>query len=449
MKKNVNMLSGSIVKGILALSLPIMVMNVLGSLFNIIDLSILKIFDNGNGYVVGAVGVCGPLITLATNLVVGISTGSNVIVARYLGKNSPEKVERAIGVSLLFALVGGMTLLIVGLTCARRFLILANCSEVLLDDASLYFRLYFLGVPLLMLYNFCAVILRASGDSRRPMIYSILSGITKVVLSYIFVGAFGMKIVGVALATIVSWVVSFSLIFICLFRSKTSVKIKLNRIKLYLPEFKEILHIGIPTALQLGFYSIANVVISSAANTFGPAASTGVSIANTFDGILYNICHAPSLAIMPYISQNLGAKNPKRAFDSVKKCILLTICIGGILGAVSSLLSPQLSSLMSDDPEVIRFSQQKMIIISSTYFICGINDVLCAAMRSMGRPITATICGLIFLCILRFLWVYFVFPLVKSLTFLYLVWPIGWALSICTIIFFYIHRAKQLKNDTI
>lgn len=446
MKKNVNMLSGSIVKGLLAISLPIMVMNVLASLFNIIDLTILKIYDTGDGYVVGAVGVCGSLITLATNLVVGISTGSNVIVARYLGKNDPEKVERSIGVSLLFALCGGTLLLIVGLTCSRLFLVWSNCSEVLLDDASLYFKLYFLGGPILMLYNFCAVILRASGDSKRPMIYSILSGIVKVLLTYLFVGGFKMKIVGVALATIISWVVSFTLIVIALLKSKTSVKIKFDRIKLYLPELKEILYIGVPTALQLGFFSIANVVISSAVNTFGPDASTGVSIANTFDGILYHICYAPSLAVMPYISQNIGAKNLKRALNSVKKCVLLTICIGAIMGATSALLSTQLSSIMSDSPVVIAYSRQKMIIISSTYFICGINDILCAAMRSMGKPITATICGLIYLCVLRFVWVYFIFPLVPTLTFLYLVWPVGWSLSICTIIFFYMHRVKQLKQ---
>ncbi len=445
MRKNVNMLSGSIIKGLLAISLPVMITSVLASLFNIIDLTILKIYDTGDGYVVGAVGVCGSLITLATNLVVGVSTGSNVIVARNLGKNDPEKVEKAIGVSLFFALAGGLFLLIIGLTCAKPLLTLINCSEVLLDDASLYFKLYFLGAPLLMLYNFCAVILRASGDAKRPMIYSIISGITKVVLNFLFVGGFGMKIVGVALATIISWLVYSIMIVITLLKSKTLIKIKLNRIKLYFPELKEILYIGIPTALQLAFYSIANVVISSAVNTFGPAASTGVSIANTFDGILYNICHAPSIAVMPYISQNIGAKKLKRAFASVKICVLLTVCIGSILGAVSAILSPQLSSLMSNDATVIGFSQQKMIIISSTYFICGVNDVLCAAMRSMGRPITSTICGVLYLCVLRFIWVYFIFPLVGTLTFLYLVWPIGWALSIFTIIFFYIHRVKQLK----
>ena len=448
MKKNLNMLSGSIVKGLFALALPIMVMNVLQSLFNIIDLTILKTYDTSVGrYAVGAVGVCGSLITLATNLIVGVATGTNVIVARYLGKNDPEKVERAIGVSILFAFFGGLLLLVVGLTCATTFLRWMNCSEVLLPQASLYFKLYFLAGPFILMYNFCASILRSSGDSRSPMIFLTIGGIVKVVLTYVFVGVFGMQIVGVALATIISWTTSFSLVTIKMLKNKGIVRIKFERIKLYTAELKEILHIGIPTALTHSFYAIANVIIASAVNTFGPDASTGISIANTFDGILYQICTAPSIALMPYLSQNIGANNLKRGLEAVWKSMLITVFLGATFGAASALLSTQLSSIMSDSPVVIAYSRQKMIIISSTYFICGINDILYASIRSMKRPMIATMCGLIYLCLIRFIWVYFIFPLVPSLTFLYLVWPIGWFLSIITMLFFFFKRVKQLKVD--
>lgn len=449
MNKNVNMLSGSIVKTVFALALPIMVMNVLQSVFNLIDSTILKMYDTSGGYAVGAVGVCATLIALITNLITGIATGSNVVVAKALGKNDQELVERAIGVSILFSLFGGIFLLIIGLSCATVFLRWTNCSEVLLPQASLYFRLYFLAGPLMTMYNFCAVILRASGDSRRPMIYLTIGGIVKVLFTLIFVAVFKMQIVGVAIATILSWVVSFGLVFIALLRNNGVVRIKFNRIKLYMEEFKAILIIGIPTALQQSFFAIANVVISSAVNTFGPDATTGISIANTFDGILYNICLAPSLAIMPFISQNIGAKNLKRATSSVGKGVIITIIIGAVFGALSAIFSTQLSSLMADSPVIIAYSRQKMIIISSTYFICGINDILTAAMRSMGKPITATVCGFIFLCLLRFIWVYFIFPLNPTLTFLYLVWPIGWGLSIIVLLFLYARRVKQLKQSLI
>lgn len=446
MNKNVNMLSGSIVKTLFALALPIMVMNVLQSVFNLIDSTILKMYDTSGGYSVGAVGVCTTLIVLITNLITGIATGSNVVVAKALGKNDQEEVERAIGVSLLFAFFGGVFLLIIGLSCATVFLRWTNCSEVLLPQASLYFRLYFLSGPLMIMYNFCAVILRASGDSRRPMIFLTLGGVVKVFFTLLFVAVFKMQIVGVALATILSWVASFTLVFIALLRNKGIVKIKFSRIKFYAEEFKAILAVGVPTALQQSFFAIANVVISSAVNSFGPDATTGISIANTFDGILYNICLAPSLAIMPFISQNLGAKNLKRATDSIVKGVFITIIIGASFGALSAIFSSQLSSLMADSPVIIAYSRQKMIIISSTYFICGINDLLTAVMRSMGKPITATVCGFIFLCVLRFIWVYFIFPLNPTLTFLYLVWPIGWGLSIIVLLFLYARRVKQLKQ---
>jgi putative MATE family efflux protein len=448
MKKEVNMLSGSIAKTLLAIALPIMVMNVLQSIFNLIDSTILKMYDTSGGYAVGAVGVCSTLIVLITQLVTGISTGSNVVVAKALGKNDQEQVERAIGVSLLFSLVGGIFLLIVGLSCATLFLRWTNCSEILLPQASLYFRLYFLAGPLIIMYNFCAVILRASGDTRRPMIFLTIGGIVKVLFTLLFVAVFKMQIVGVALATIISWVVSFALVFIALLRNEGVVKIKFSRIRFYKEEFKAILMVGIPTALQQSFFAIPNVVISSAVNTFGPDATTGISIANTFDGILYNICLAPSLAIMPFISQNLGANNLKRATKSISSGIFITIIIGVTFGALSAIFSAQLSSLMADSPAIIAYSRQKMIIISSTYFICGINDLLTAAMRSMGKPITATVCGFIFLCVLRFVWVYFIFPLLPTLTFLYLVWPIGWALSIIVLTLFVLHRIKQLKRES-
>lgn len=447
MKKEVNMLSGSIAKALLAIALPIMVMNVLQSIFNLIDSTILKMYDTSGGYAVGAVGVCSTLIVLITQLVTGISTGSNVVVAKALGKNDQEQVERAIGVSLLFSLVGGIFLLIVGLSCATLLLRWTNCSEILLPQASLYFRLYFLAGPLIIMYNFCAVILRASGDTRRPMIFLTIGGIVKVFFTLLFVAVFKMQIVGVALATIISWVVSFALVFIALLRNEGVVKIKFSKIRFYKEEFKAILMVGIPTALQQSFFAIPNVVISSAVNTFGPDATTGISIANTFDGILYNICLAPSLAIMPFISQNLGANNLKRATKSISSGIFITIIIGVTFGALSAIFSAQLSSLMADSPAIIAYSRQKMIIISSTYFICGINDLLTAAMRSMGKPITATVCGFIFLCVLRFVWVYLIFPLLPTLTFLYLVWPIGWALSIIVLTLFVLHRIKQLKRE--
>ncbi len=445
-KKEVNMLSGSIMRGILSITVPIMVMNVLQSIFNIIDMTILKIYDTDGGYSVGAVGTCGTLISLITGLLIGMATGANIIVARYIGKGDKEGVDKAVGSAIIIALIGGATLLVIGVVFARLFLTLNNCPERLLEQAVLYFRLYFLGVPISMIYNFCSAILRASGDSKRPMIYLTIGGVVKVMLTFLFVGAFDMKISGVALATILSWSVSAILGGTALIFNNGIVKINFKRIRFYKTQLKEILTVGIPSGMQQALYSIANVIISATVNTFGPDATTGISIANQFDGILYQITRAPSLAVMPYVSQNIGARNLKRVKQSILKGMYLTLIVGVLFGSLSAIFSPQLSSIMSNNPTVIAYSGQKMIIISSTYFICGINEIIGAALKGMGRPIVPMIATMIYLCALRFVWVYLIFPLLPSLTFLYLVWPVGWSLSIITLLIFFIPTARKLKK---
>jgi len=440
----VDMLSGSIVKGLLAMTLPIMVMNLSQSLFSVIDMTVLGKLVNDDA--VGAVGACGMLITLINSLMIGISAGANVVVAKHLGRGHRETVERAVGTSVLFSLVGGGALTILGLCCARVFLRWVNCPESLMDQAVLYFRIYFCGVPVLMLYNFCVAVLRATGDTQRPMVYLIIGGVSKIVLNFSLISVFRMTVDGVALATILSNLIAGGLAFLALWKHEELAPFRFRHLRFYGQELKEILYIGVPTGLQSAMYSLANVVISATVNSFGAAATKGISIANQFDNILYQICHAPSLATISYVAQNIGAHNVKRANRSVARSMLITVAFGATFGALSALFSAQLSSLMSPDPEVIRFSQQKMVIISSTYFICGINEVLCAALRGIGRPLVPTFTALAFTCILRFVWVYLIFPLVPNMTFLYLVWPVGWTLSIFTMLFFYFPTMAKLRE---
>ena len=441
-KREVNMLSGSITKALLSISIPIMVMNVLQSLFNIVDMTVLKNYDQ-SGVAVGAVGVCGTLITLITGLVIGISAGANVVVARFIGEGNREKVERAVGVSLTIALTGGALLLVTGVSLAEVFLNWNNCPKELLDQAAVYFRLYFVGTPILLIYNFCAAILRAAGDSSRPMIYVIVGGIVKLLCNFAFVAGLNMSVTGVALATIISWSVMAVLGIYALLTNKGMIRLNPKTIRFYKRELRDVLRIGVPAGLQQGLYSLANVVIAAAVNSFGPDAATGISIANNFDGILYQISTAPALAVMPYVSQNIGAGNVKRAAKSVGRGIMITSLLGASFGALSAIFSGPLSSIMSDSPAVIAYSQQKMIIISSTYFICGINEIMGSALRGMGRPNIATVSTLIFMCALRFAWVYLIFPLFPNLTFLYLVWPISWVLSIVFLLLYFFPTLKK------
>ena len=443
-RKDVNMLSGSIVKGLLAITIPIMLMNVLTSLFNIIDMRMLKAFDTGMS--VGAVGAGGTLITFISNLVTGVAVGANVAVARHIGRKEPEDANRAAGTAVAFAFAASCVLMVVGVCFASPLLDLMNCSEELKQHgAILYFRMYFAGIPVLMVYTFCVSILRSSGNSKRIMVISITGGVVKVASNFLALAVFRMGVLGVSLANITSWLVFFGMAMWTLTRKDSIVRLQFKNIRFDKNELGPVLRVGVPSALQMGMYSIANVIIAAAVNKFGTAATTGVSIANTFDGILYNLSHATSLAVLPYVSQNIGAGNVKRANQSVWKGMYITICVGAVLGGLSAIFSTQLSSIMSDDPTVIAYSRQKMIIISSTYFICGINDIVCAALRGMGKPMIPTIATMVFMCGLRFLWVYAIFPLVPNLAFLYLVWPIGWVLSIVSLLPVYFPTVKKLQ----
>lgn len=443
--KNVDMLSGSITKGLLSMSVPIMIMNVMQSIFTIIDMTALKHFSSDSS--VGAIGVCGTLITLVTSLLVGVASGANVVVAKRIGQGDKEDTNKAAMTAILTAIVGGLLLMIIGVTFAESFLKMTNCPESLLPKATSYFRIYFLGVPILMFYNFCASILRAIGDTKKPMIFIILAGFLKVVFTILFLMFTDMTVEGVAIATIISQLVASVLAFITILRNNDIIQLNFKKMRFYGKELKEMLFLGIPTGIQHALYSLANVVIVTAVNGFGANASTGLSIANQFDGILYQVSVAPSLAVMPYIAQNAGAGNIKRVKKIILRAILITVAFGASLGSLSAIFSGELSSIMSSNPEVIAYSKQKMIIISSTYFICGINEVMGGILKGLGKPIIPTISTLIFMCLIRFPWVYFVFPLYPTLTFLYLIWPIGWILSIITQLFAYFPAISKLQKQ--
>lgn len=447
MSKNVDMLSGSISKGLLAMIIPIMIMNVMQSLFNIIDMTVLRIFSDDSA--VGAVGACGMLITLCTSLLIGMAAGANVVVAKRVGSGDRERSDSAVMTSILLAIVGGFILIIIGVLGSETFLKMTNCPESLLPQATLYFKIYFYGIPIMMMYNFCASILRAVGDTKRPMYFLILGGIIKVIFTILLVSVFDMTVDGVAIATIISQIIACVLAFCTLLKKKDIIRINFKKIKFDLAELKDILYIGVPAGFQSALYSLANVLITSVVNSFGANATTGIAIANQFDGILYQISYAPSLATTPYIAQNVGAGNIKRVRQTLIRAVIITTAFGATFGSLSALFSGQLSSIMSSTPEIIAFSRQKMIIISSTYFICGINDVLGGVMRGLGKPIIPTISTLVYMCLFRFVWVYLIFPLCPNLTFLYLVWPIGWLLSIGTLLIAYFGTMAKYKGISV
>ena len=255
-----------------------------------------------------------------------------------------------------------------------------------------------------------------------------------------------MAVEGVAIATIVSNTIACGLTLSVLLRSKDKVHISFKTLNICLSDLKEILFVGVPAGLHFTFSSLANVVMTSAVNSFGADATTGVSIANQFDVILYQVSNAPSLATISYVAQNIGAKNYKRVKEAVLKSLIITVAFGFSLGIIFAVFSKQLSGLITSTPAVIEYSCQRLIIIALTYFLCGINDVIGGALRGMGKPIVPMLTTLIYMSGLRFVWVYSIFPLFPNLTFLYSVWPVGWILSIITLLIVYFSAMKKLQN---
>ena len=447
--KNVDMLHGSIAKGIFAMSIPIMVMNVLQMLFNIIDMSALKWF--GKESAVGAVGACGTLISVSTALLIGLSAGANVVIARHLGTKEQERANDATSTALIVSVVGGALFAIAGFILAEKLLMMTNCPESLLKQATTYFRIYFCGLPVLMISYFCAAILRSVGDAKKPLRFSIVSGIIKTLLSILFVGVFNLSVEGVAIATILATVVIDTLYLRAILKYKDILQVNLLKLRFDMEEFKQILQNGIPAGLQSGLYSVANLTILATVNSFGEAATTGLSIANQFDAILYYVAYSPSLAVIPFVAQNMGAKNYDRVRKIIKTSILIVVGLGATFGALSAIFSGQLSGMMTSDPAVIAYSQQKMRLVSSTYFICGINEIMGGVHKGMGKPILPTVATFVFMCLIRFPWVWYVFPLFSgphSLTYLYLIWPIGWILSITTLVIGYFPAMKKIELAT-
>ncbi|MBQ3135749.1 MAG: MATE family efflux transporter [Oscillospiraceae bacterium] len=443
--QNVNMLSGSITKGLLGLTFPIMIVNVAQALFSIADMTVLRVFADDSA--VGAVGSCTMLTALCINLLVGISVGANVVTARHLGAGSKERAAAATTTALVFSAFGSLVLAVIGLVFAETFLRWTNCPQALLPGAVLYFRLYFAGCPAIMLYNFCSALLRASGETKKPMYFLILGGICKLLVNLFCSAVLDIGVAGVGIATILSYLIAGVLCFLTILHQHDVFHLYFPHFSFHVTELKEMLRVGIPAGIQNSLYALANVVITATVNSFGEHAATGVSIANQFDNLLYQVSIATSLAVTPYVSQNVGAGNFKRVRQALLRAVLITTAFGAGLGALSAIFSGSLSSIMSGNPDVIRFSQQKMVIVSSTYFICGICETLVGTLRGIGRNTIPTVATFVFMCLLRLAWVEWVFPLCPpDLSFLYLVWPVGWVACIITYLIVFFPAISKLQR---
>ena len=436
------LVNGSIFRALFLFSLPLIITNTVQVLFHAADTAILGIMASDQA--VAAVGACGPIITMLVSIFTGFSAGANVLVARRFGAQDEDGVKKAIGTSLLIGFSSGLILMVIALIFSRSLLILLKCQPEVLDMATLYMQIYFLGMPITMLYNFVASILRASGDSFHPMLYMLIAGGTNVALNVLFVGAFHLDVAGVAIATVLSNAIALTLALISLLRSKGMCRVELPHLRIRRIELMEIVRVGIPASMSAIFFYVGNLFLSAAVNQLSTDAMAASTIASQFDGLIYTVGAAIAGSVTAMVGQNFGAKKFDRVSKTIKTSILYVTAVSLSLGVIIVLFADPLLNLMTDSPNVAALAKSKMTLLCLTYFITSIMEVFSGALRALGRQNTTMVVGAISGLGFRSLWALFVFPLYPTLGFLYSVYNVSAFFAIIIYICVYRDTRKKL-----
>ena len=390
-------------------------------------------------------GSTGALINLFVNVFIGFSIGTNVLVAQYFGARDEKNVHETVHTSILLGIVGGFILIVAGMVFAKPMLEWMDTPEDVLSHAVLYMRIYFIGMPAMLVYNFGAAILRAIGDTRRPLYYLLSAGVINVILNLFFVIVLDMGVAGVATATVISQIVSAILIVRCLMHSDGIYRLDLHELKIYKRKMVHIAKIGLPAGVQGAVFSLSNVLIQSSVNSFGSIAMAGNTAAGNIEGFVYTSMNAVYQTALSFTSQNVGGERQDRIPKIVFQCLAIVTVVGAVLGNLAYQCGPFLLNIYSSDPEVIQYGMSRMQIICQWYFLCGIMDVAVGILRGMGYSVMPMLVSLAGACGLRVLWIFTVFVWKHSLFVLYLSYPITWTITLAVhfICFFVIWKRKK------
>lgn len=421
------MCNGSIADKILLFALPLMASSLLQLLFNAADVVVVGKFAGKEA--LAAVGSNTALINLLINLFVGLSVGTNVVVARDLGAGRHDNVSRSVHTSMTLALISGVVMTVFGTVMVRQLLEWMSSPTDVIDLATVYLRIYFFGMPALLTYNFGAAILRAQGDTRRPLYFLFLSGVVNVVLNLFFVIVLHMDVAGVALATIISQYISAALVVWCLVREEGALRLELNKLGLQWSVIRRILQVGLPAGCQGVVFSLSNVVIQSAINSFGSTVVAGSSASANLEGFVYTAMNAFSQAAVTFTSQNMGARKYQNLNRVVLNCLLCAIVTGVVLGGGAVLAGAQLLHFYSSDAAVIAAGYERLRVICGTYLLCGIMDTLASSLRGLGYSVLPMVVSLVGSCLLRLVWIATIFQLNRTPFMLYISYPISWVLT--------------------
>lgn len=438
-----DMCNGPIFGKLLVFALPLMLSGILQLLFNAADIVVVGKFSGSHA--LAAVGSTGALINLFVNVFIGFSIGTNVLVAQYFGARDEKNVHETVHTSILLGIVGGFILIVAGMVFAKPMLEWMDTPEDVLSHAVLYMRIYFIGMPAMLVYNFGAAILRAIGDTRRPLYYLLSAGVINVILNLFFVIVLDMGVAGVATATVISQIVSAILIVRCLMHSDGIYRLDLHELKIYKRKMVHIAKIGLPAGVQGAVFSLSNVLIQSSVNSFGSIAMAGNTAAGNIEGFVYTSMNAVYQTALSFTSQNVGGERQDRIPKIVFQCLAIVTVVGAVLGNLAYQCGPFLLNIYSSDPEVIQYGMSRMQIICQWYFLCGIMDVAVGILRGMGYSVLPMLVSLAGACGLRVLWIFTVFVWKHSLFVLYLSYPITWTITLAVhfICFFVIWKRKK------
>lgn len=444
-----DMCSGPILRKMLMFALPLMLSSILQLLFNAADIVVVGKFAGDNS--LAAVGSNTALINLLTNLFIGLSIGANVVAARHYGAKAWDDLRRTVHTAMLLSMLSGALLLVLGVIGAEQMLIWMQTPEEVLPLATVYLRIYFLGMISTMVYNFGSALLRAVGDTKRPLYFLLCAGIINVILNLLFVIGFQMDVMGVAIATIISETVSALLVLRCLVKEKGGIHLELRAMRIDRKKMLQILRIGLPAGFQGVVFALSNVVIQSSVNIFGNIVVAGNSAAANLEGFVYMAMNAFYQTTLSFVSQNYGAGEQKRINRIVllgEACVIVT---GTLLGNMVVFFGNDLLQIYSNNPEVIAAGMVRLHYISMIYALCGIMDVMVGALRGIGYSIMPMIVSIVGVCVLRLIWLATVFqiPEFHKIETVYLSYPVTWILtSLVYIVFFVWIRIRSARKKS-
>ena len=441
-----DMCTGSIFSKMLIFTIPLMLSSMLQLLFNAADIIVVGNFAGDKS--LGAVGSTGSLINLITNLFIGLSIGVNVLVARYYGSNQKENLHNTIQTSVLLSVILGCIVMVFGVIASPSILRWMKLKGEILRLASLYMQIYFLGIPAVMVYNFTSAILRAVGDTKRPLYFMIISGIVNVLLNLLFVIVFHMDVAGVAIATVISQTISAVLTLLCLIKDPDKIHFDIHDLKINKDCLFKIMRIGLPAGFQGTLFSLSNVFIQSSVNLFGDTVITGNSTAINIEGFVYVAMNAFHQAAVSFVSQNIGGGKKYRVGKITLISLLLVSSTGLLLGNLATLFGRELLSLYTDSIEVIEAGYIRITIICSIYFLCGIMDVMVGSLRGMGYSTMPAIVSLLGACVLRIIWLLTVFQIPKfhCIETIYYSYPISWTITFSVHVICYLIVKRKLMR---